>query len=70
MKVDSKGNVYVTGKGGIWVIDPEGRRLGIIKFPELPANLAWGDQDWQTLYVTAQTSLYRVRLNAVGIPLP
>lgn len=69
IKVDSKGNVYVTGKGGIWVLNPEGRRLGIINVPELPANLCWGDRDWETLYIAARTSLYRVRLNIAGIPL-
>lgn len=67
MKVDSEGNVYVTGKGGICVLNPEGRRLGIIAVPELPANLCWGDRDWKTLYITARTSLYRVRLNIAGI---
>jgi gluconolactonase len=70
IKVDSEGNVYTTGKGGIWVFNPEGRRLGIVPVPELPANLSWGDRDWKTLYVTARTSLYRVRLNLAGIPLP
>jgi sugar lactone lactonase YvrE len=70
MKVDAEGNVYVTGKGGIWVLNPEGKRLGIIAVPELPANLSWGDRDWKTLYITARTSLYRVRLNIAGIPLP
>jgi len=69
MKVDSQGNVYVTGKGGIWVFNPEGRRLGIIPVPELPANLCWGDDDWKTLYVTARASLYRVRLNISGVSL-
>lgn len=69
MKVDTEGNVYVTGDGGIWVLDPHGRRLGIIPVPELPANLCWGDNDWKTLYITARTSLYRARLNISGIPL-
>lgn len=70
IKVDSEGNVYTTGKGGIWVLNPEGKRLGIIPVPELPANLCWGDDDWKTLYITARSSLYRVRLNIPGIPLP
>jgi len=69
LKVDVKGNVYVTGRGGIWVMNPEGTLLGIIPFPELPANLGWGDEDWKTLYVTARSSLYRVRLNIPGIPV-
>jgi sugar lactone lactonase YvrE len=70
VKVDSEGNVYVTGEGGVWVLNSEGRRLGIITVPELPANLCWGDEDWKTLYITARTSLYKVRLNVAGIPLP
>lgn len=69
LKVDSEGNVYVTGKGGIWVLDPEGNRIGVIPVPELPANLAWGDPDRKTLYITARTSLYRIRLNVTGAPL-
>ena len=70
VKVDSEGNVYVTGAGGIWVLNPEGKILGIITTPELPANLCWGDSDWKALYITARTSLYRIRLNITGIPVP
>jgi sugar lactone lactonase YvrE len=70
MKVDSEGNLYSTGPGGIWVFNPEGEQLGTIPIPELPANLGWGDSDWKTLYLTAVTSLYRVRLNIPGIPIP
>ncbi len=69
IKVDSEGNVYVTGDGGVWVLSPNGRRLGIIPVPELPANLCWGDADWSTLYITARTSVYRIRLNTTGVPL-
>lgn len=69
MKVDVEGNVYCTGPGGIWIFDPSSRFLGRIVLPEIPANLAWGDADWRTLYVTAQTSLYRLRLNVPGIPV-
>lgn len=67
IKVDSEGNVYTTGRGGIWVFSPEGEKLGVISVPELPANLCWGDKDWRTLYITARTSIYRVRLNISGI---
>ncbi len=70
MKVDRNGNVFCTGPGGIWVMDPAGRVLGRIIGDEQPANLAWGDDDWRTLYVTARTSLYRVRLNTTGMPVP
>jgi sugar lactone lactonase YvrE len=69
IKVDSEGNVYTTGHGGIWILNPEGRRLAIISVPELPANLGWGGEDGKTLFITARTSLYRVRLNIPGVPL-
>jgi sugar lactone lactonase YvrE len=62
IKVDIKGNVYSTGPGGIWIFAPNGDQLGIIEIPEVPANLAWGDGDYKTLYVTARSSLYRIRL--------
>jgi gluconolactonase len=65
LKVDTRGNVYATMPGGIWVIAPDGRHLGTIRAPEVAANCAWGD-DGRTLYITAETSVYRIRLNAAG----
>lgn len=70
MKVDQGGNVYCTGPGGIWIMDPDGKQLGRIVLPELPANLAWGDSDWRTLYITARTSIFRLRLDTPGIAVP
>ncbi len=70
MKVDVSGNVYCTGPGGVWVFDREGRHLGTIVTPELPTNCAWGDDDRQSLYITAQTSIYKVRTNFPGIQVP
>jgi len=67
MKVDKKGNVYCTGPSGLWIMSPEGKHLGTIKTPELPANLAFGDADGKTLYLTARTGLYRIRLKIPGI---
>ncbi|NEP06879.1 MAG: SMP-30/gluconolactonase/LRE family protein, partial [Okeania sp. SIO4D6] len=67
MKVDIQGNIYCTGAGGIWVFNPEGNHLGTIVTPEIPANCAWGDADLQTLYITAQTSIYTIRVNIPGI---
>jgi gluconolactonase len=67
MKVDERGNLYVSGPGGLWILSPEGRHLGTIRTAELPANFAWGDEDGRTLYITARTSLYRVRLLIPGI---
>jgi sugar lactone lactonase YvrE len=69
MKVDHLGNLYCTGPGGIWVCRPNGDLLGRILLPELPANLAWGD-DWTRLFVTARTSMYRIRTRTQGVPLP
>jgi gluconolactonase len=70
MKCDADGNVYVTGPGGVWVLDPSGAHLGTLEVPEVVANLNWGGPGWSTLFLTASTSLYRVRTNAVGAPVP
>jgi gluconolactonase len=67
MKVDQKGNLYVSGPGGIWILSPEGKHLGTITGPEHPHNFAWGDDDGRTLYLCAQTGLYRIRLQIPGI---
>lgn len=69
MKVDQKGNVYVTGPGGVWIFDVSGKHLGIIKTPEGATNLAWGESDWKTLYIVAKTSLYRIRCQVAGVPV-
>jgi sugar lactone lactonase YvrE len=67
MKVDRAGNIYATGPAGIMIFTPEAKLLGTIELPEIPANLNWGDADGKTLYITARTSLYRIRTNAVGM---
>ena len=67
IKVDQKGNLYVSGPGGLWILSPEGKHLGTIAGPEHPHNIAWGDDDSKTLYLCAQTGLYRVRLNIPGV---
>ena len=61
LKVDCEGNLYVCGPGGIWILSADGEHLGTMRLPEAPRNLAWGD-DGRTLYVTAVTSVYRLRL--------
>ena len=66
MKVDSLGNLYVTGPGGIHVFDPDAACLGVIKMPQGCANFCWGDDDLKSLFVTATTSLYRVRVRVAG----
>lgn len=67
MKVDEEGNLYVTNTDGVWVISPEGKHLGTIITPERPANCAFGDADRRSLYITARTSVYRVRVKVPGI---
>lgn len=66
MKVDTNGNIFVTGPGGIWVWDPQAHHLGTIMVPEQPANLTWGDKDRGTLYLTATTSVYKIRTKVHG----
>lgn len=71
MKLDVLGNLYCTGPGGTHVFTPEGKRIGVIVTPEIPANLHWGDADAKTLYITARTGLYRIRMGVKGIrPAP
>jgi gluconolactonase len=81
MKMDSLGNLYVAANRneGVWVFDPQGRPLGCIGFPEEkgvfgdglggPSNLAWGDDDWRTLYATTVTSVCRIRVKVPGQPV-
>jgi gluconolactonase len=61
IKVDAAGNLFVCGPGGIWVLSPDGDALGVLGLPEDPHNLAWGDADGGALYITALTSVYRLR---------
>jgi len=65
MKLDARGNLYCAGPGGVWVFSPDGSHLGTIVTPETPANCNWGD-DGKTLYITAEMSLYRIRLAVEG----
>jgi gluconolactonase len=69
LKVDSAGNIWTTGPGGIRIITPQGKVLGQIKLPEVAANLAWAD-DGHTLYITATSSIYRLKVATPGeLPL-
>ncbi|MEG4107964.1 SMP-30/gluconolactonase/LRE family protein [Microcoleus sp. S13_C5] len=67
LKVDIEGNVYSTGPGGVWILSPDGKVLGKISVPETATNVAWGESDRKTLYITANTSLYRIRLKISGV---
>jgi gluconolactonase len=66
MKLDERGNVYVTGPRGVWVFSPAGEHLGVIGVPENVGNLNWGGEGWSTLYIPASSSVYRVRLKVGG----
>jgi len=67
IKVDQRGNLYVSGPGGLWVISPQSRHLGTIITPRHAHNFAWGDADGKTLYLCARSGLYRMRLNIPGV---
>ncbi len=67
MKVDREGHLYVAGATGVWVFAPNGELFGVIVTPERPANCAWGDDDRCSLYITARTSIYRVRVRIPGL---
>ena len=64
---DIHGNIYCTGPGGVHVISPEGKLLGRLRIPGHCTNMAFGDDDWKTLYVTTFTSVYRTRLKVPGV---
>jgi gluconolactonase len=70
MKVDSEGNIYCTSTEGVMVFDHSGKHLGTFVTAEQPANCAFGDVDWRSLYMTCRTGLYRVRLAVPGIKVP
>ena len=62
MKVDRAGNLFVSGPGGVWILSADGVHLGTIRGPELAANMAWGDEDGKSLFLTARSGLYRIRV--------
>lgn len=68
MKVDTAGNLYMTGPGGgVLIVSAAGKHLGTIQIPEIASNCAWGDADAKTLYITARTGVYRIKLSIAGI---
>ncbi len=70
LKVDTLGRVFCTGPGGIWVFTPDGKRIGIIRFPEQSVNFAFGGADLKTLFCCAHTSVYTLRVKVPGQPHP
>jgi gluconolactonase len=69
MKVDRAGNLYCTGPVGVHVIAPDGTLLGRLRIPGNCTNMAWGDDDWRSLYVTTVNAVYRTRVNIPGVPV-
>jgi gluconolactonase len=70
MKCDERGNIWVTGPGGVWVISPQAEHLGVVEVPENVGNIAWGGHDWTTLYMPSSASLYRVPTKVASAHLP
>jgi gluconolactonase len=68
LRVDTRGNLWETGPGGVWILAPDGKHLGTIALPELGANVEFGDRDRQTLYIAARTSIYKIRVRVPGLP--
>lgn len=66
MRVDTKGNVYCTGPGGVWVWDADGNHIGTVLLPESTANFNWGGADFRTIYFSSRTSIYRLKVKAQG----
>ena len=71
MKVDTQGNVYSGGAGGLYIIDPQGRKLGrIVHGQPATTNIAFGGDDWKTLYFTTRSTLFSVNVKIPGVPVP
>jgi gluconolactonase len=67
MRVDSAGNIYETGPGGVWIVTPEGKHLGTLSPPQRPINIAFGDPDMKTLYMACHTAIYKIRVRVAGL---
>jgi gluconolactonase len=67
LRVDTKGNLYETGPGGVWIISPDGKHIGTIRAPEQATNVGFGDPDKKTLYIAARTGIYKIRVLTPGI---
>jgi gluconolactonase len=70
MKCDATGNIWVTAPGGVWVYDASGRRMGGLSVQEPVGNLAWGGDDFRTLFLTASQSVYAVTTKVGPRPEP
>ena len=71
LKVDVEGNLYCTGPGGVWILDPSGKHLGtILTGADQTTNCGWGGDDWRTFFITTMDSIFRIQLKIPGMPVP
>lgn len=71
LKVDVEGNIYCTGPGGVWILDPSGKHLGtILTGSDQTTNCAWGGDDWRTFFITTMDAIFRIQLKIPGMPVP
>ena len=70
MKLDERGNVWVTGPGGVCVFDPDGNHIGTVEVPENVGNINWGGPGWSQLFIPASSSMYRIQCKVSGNRLP
>jgi gluconolactonase len=70
MKCDAEGNLWCTGRGGVWILRPSGELLGVLETPEIVANLAWGGPDWRTLFLCTSTTVHALPTRVPSAPLP
>jgi len=68
--VDTEGRIFCTGAGGLWVFEADGTPLGLLRLPEIPANLSFGGPDLKTMFLTARTSVYALRVKTPGLSHP
>jgi gluconolactonase len=64
--IDERGNLYGTGRGGVWVVSPEAKELGLIAVPELCSNLTFGGEDGKMLYLTCKKKVYSLKMKVRG----
>jgi gluconolactonase len=70
MKLDERGNIWVTGPGGVCVFDAQGEHIGTVQVPEPVGNVNWGGPDWSSLFIPATSSVYRIECKVSGNRLP
>ena len=70
MECDEHGNIWTSGPGGVWVLDPSGERIGAIRTPEICGSVVFGGPDLRTLFLTTTTSVHLIETKVASAPLP